>query len=247
MISTPVSIAVVISDAALAAVLVAGVAYAARAEHRRTVLWVGGGAVVAWFALAFVLAHLGAYDQTSATTLPPPIGPAIVIPTVLGCALLAIAPARRAIDRVPLQWLVGVQFYRVVGGLFLVAWLQGDMPAVFALPAGIGDVLVGIAAPLVAVALARDGIARTWPRVMTWCVLGILDLGVAITCGFLTAPSAFQQLALDSPNAAITSYPFVLIPTFAVPASIILHVYVLSRIVRQPQPASSRPSAVSPA
>ena len=238
MISTPVSIAVVISDAALAAVLLAGVAYAARAERRRSVLWVGGGAVAAWFALAFVLAKQGVYEQTTATTLPPPIGPAIALPIMLGCAVLAHAPARRAISSVPLQWLVGVQFYRVVGGLFLIAWLQGDMPAEFALPAGIGDVLVGITAPLVAISLARNGIERTWPRVMAWCTLGIIDLVVAVTCGFLTAPSAFQQLALDNPNTAITSYPFVLIPTFAVPASIILHVYVLARLLRQPQPAA---------
>jgi hypothetical protein len=243
MISTPVSIAVVVADAALAAVLVAGVAYAARAEGRRNVLWIGGGAVVAWFALAFVLAKQGVYDQTSATTLPPPIGPAIAIPIVIGCALLALAPVRRAINRVPLHWLVGVQFYRVVGGLFLIAWLQGGMPAEFALPAGIGDVLVGVTAPLVAVSLARNGIERNWPSVMAWCVLGIVDLVVAVTCGALSAPSAFQQLALDSPNTAITSYPFALIPTFAVPASILLHVYVLARVLRQPQPAAQARTA----
>jgi len=230
MISTPVSIAVVIADVALAALLIAGIAYAARAERRPAVLWIGGGAVAAWFVLAFVLAKQGFYETTVDTTLPPRIGPAIVIPSVLGCALLALAPVRRAIGRLPLHWLVGVQAYRVVGGLFLIAYLQDDMPAEFALPAGIGDVLVGIAAPFVAARLVRDGVQRARPWVLAWCTLGILDLVAAVTCGFLTAPSSFQQLALDSPNAAITSYPFVLIPTFAVPASVILHVYVIARL-----------------
>ncbi|MGH2942466.1 MAG: MFS transporter, partial [Solirubrobacteraceae bacterium] len=159
---------------------------------------------------------------------------------LLGCALLALAPARRAIARVPLHWLVGVQLYRVVGGLFLIAYLQDDMPAQFALPAGIGDVLVGIAAPFVAVRLARDGAERARPAVAAWCTLGILDLAVAVTCGFLTAPGAFQQLALDEPNAAITSYPLVLIPTFAVPVSFVLHVYVLARLRTHPR-AAARP------
>jgi len=238
MISTPVSLAVVIADLGLAVLLVAAIAYAARLDRRPAVLWIGCGAVAGWFVLAFVLAKQGFYEQSAATTLPPRIGPAIVIPIVVGCALLALAPVRSAIARIPLHWLVGIQLYRVVGGLFLIAYLQGEMPAEFALPAGIGDVLIGIAAPFVAVALARDGIERAWPRVLTWCMLGILDLVVAVTCGFLTAPSAFQQLALDDPNAAITSYPFVLIPTFAVPASIILHVYVIGRLLRQPQPAT---------
>jgi len=238
MVSTPVSIAVVIADVALAILLVVGIATVASAGRRPAVQWIGAGVIAGWFVLAFVLAKQGLYEQDPATAFPPRIGPAIALPVVLGCALLALAPVRRTLARIPLQWLVGVQLYRVVGGLFLIAYLQGDMPAEFALPAGIGDVLVGIAAPFVARALVREGIERAWPRVLAWCMLGIFDLVVAVTCGFLTAPSAFQQLALDDPNTAITSYPFVLIPTFAVPASIILHVYVIGRLLRQPQPAA---------
>ncbi len=240
MVSTPVTIAVVVADVGLALLLIAGIAYAAHLERRPAVLWLGGAAVAAWFGLALVLARQGAFETTAQTTMPPAIAPAIVIPIVLGCALLALASVRRAIGRLPLHWLVGVQLYRVGGGLFLIAWLQGDLPAEFALPAGIGDVLVGIAAPLIAISLARDGVQRAWPRVVAWSTLGIFDLVVAVTLGVLTAPSAFQQLALDEPNAAITSYPLVLIPIFVVPASIILHVYVIARLMRQPQ-AARRP------
>lgn len=230
MVSTPVSIAAVVADAALAALLLAGIAYVARAERRAAVLVIGGGAVLAWFGLVFTLGKQGFFEATPATTMPPRIGPAIVIPIVLGCALLTSASVRRLIARVPLHWFVGVQLYRVVGGLFLIAWLQDDLPAEFALPAGIGDVTVGILAPVVALTLVRRGAERAWPAVVAWCVLGITDLVVAVTFGFLTAPSTFQQLALDDPNAAITSYPLVLIPTFAVPVSIVLHVYVLARL-----------------
>jgi hypothetical protein len=70
--------------------------------------------------------------------------------------------------------------------------------------------------------------------------LGILDLVVAVGTGFLTSPSTLQQLALDNPNTAITSYPLVLIPTFLVPASIILHVVVIARFraLARAQPAA---------
>ena len=236
MISSPLSIAVVAADAALAAILIAGVAFAARAERRPAVLWVGGGAIAAWFALAVALAKAGFYETTPTSPVPPAIAFGIVVPTLIACSLLALAPARSAIARVPLQWLVGVQAYRVVGGLFLVAWAQGDMPAEFALPAGIGDVLVGLTAPLVALLIVRRGAERARPAVLAWCALGIADLVVAVACGFLTAPSVVQQLALGDPNTAITSYPFVLIPTFAVPASIALHVYVVARLLSQRAP-----------
>lgn len=237
MVSPSVSAAAVIADVALALLVIAGIASVARAERRPGVLWIGGGAVAAWFAVAFALATTGFYESTAQTGFPPRIGAGIVIPTLLGCALLAVAAARRAIEHIPLHWLVGVQLYRVVGGLFLIAWLQDDMPAEFALPAGIGDVLVGLAAPFVALSLLRRGADRAWPGVVAWCTLGIADLVVALTCGFLTAPSMFQQLALDEPNTAITSYPLVLIPTFAVPVSIVLHVFVLARLSARLRPA----------
>jgi len=237
MVSTPVTIAAVIADAALAGLLIAGIAYVSRAQRRPSVLAIGGAAVLAWFGLVFVLAKQGFFETTPTSTLPPRIGPAIVAPVLIGSALLALAPVRRLIAGVPLHWLVGVQLYRVVGGLFLIAWLQGDLPAEFALPAGIGDVAVGLLAPFVALSLVRNGAERAWPAVVGWCALGITDLLVAVTCGFLTAPSAFQQRALDDPNAAITSYPLVLIPAFAVPVSIVLHVYVLARLTMRTQEA----------
>ena len=230
MISPFVSIAVVVADVVLAALLVAGIAYAARAERRPALRWIGAGAIATWFAVAFVLAKLGAYETTPTTPPPPPIVPAIAIPVLLGCALLALAPVRRAIARVPLQWLVGVQFYRVAGGLFLIVYLQGDIPGEFAVPAGVGDVLIGIAAPFVAVHLSRRGVQKAWPAVLAWCTVGILDLVVAVGTGFLTAPSTLQQLSLDDPNTAIVSYPLVLIPTFLVPVSILLHVLVIARL-----------------
>lgn len=234
MVSTSVSIAVVVADAALAAILVAGAVFAARAGGR----WVAGGMIAAWFVAALALAKAGVYETTSTTAPPPLIAFGIVVPTIVGCALLTLEPVRAAVARVPLQWLTGVQLYRIVGGLFLVAWLQDDLPAEFALPAGVGDVVVGLAAPLVALSIARDGSERARPLVLGWCALGILDLVVAVTCGMLTSPSTLQQLALSDPNVAITSYPLVLIPTFAVPASIVLHVAVIGRLRREARTAA---------
>jgi hypothetical protein len=141
-----------------------------------------------------------------------------------------VPAVRRAIDRIPLSWLVGVQFYRVLGALFLVAYARDEMPGEFALPAGIGDVLVGLAAVAVAYLVATRGSERAPTAVLAWCALGIADLVLAVGTGFLSAPSILQQLALDEPNTAITRYPFVLIPTFAVPVSIVLHVYVIARL-----------------
>jgi hypothetical protein len=111
------------------------------------------------------------------------------------------APRCRSAD-----WFVGVQSYRVLGAIFLVMYVQGRMPAAFALPAGAGDVAIGLLAPIVAVAYAR-GVPGRESLVMGWNLLGLLDLANAITTGFLTSPSPLQVLSFDAPNQLITEYP----------------------------------------
>jgi hypothetical protein len=43
--------------------------------------------------------------------------------------------------------LIRLHLWRLVGIVFLVLMVRGQMPALWALPAGIGDVLIGATAP----------------------------------------------------------------------------------------------------
>jgi hypothetical protein len=252
MMSTSLTMAVVASNVLVCAVVVAGIAYAARAQRRATGRGAGApyvlaaAGIVAWGVVVFVLAHEGAFATTSDTKVPV-IAFGIAIPIVAGVALLRLEAVRRAIDRIPLHWLVGVQFYRVLGGLFLIGYAQDQLPAEFALPAGIGDIFVGVTAVAVAWLAATNGVERTRTTVLGWCALGIADLVVAVGTGFLSAPSIMQQLALDDPNNAISRYPFVLIPTFLVPVSVVLHVYVIHRLRAAAAIARARGTHAHPA
>lgn len=237
MVSQEVTAVVVGASLGLVALLLLGVAYAARAQRRPAVLLVVGAVTVAWFAATFALVKGGAFASDPQTTFPA-IGLAIALPTLLGSVAIALGPVRRAVGEIGLPWLVGVQFYRVVGGVFLIAYLQDDIPGEFAIPAGVGDMLVGITAPFVAVYLARAGAQRAWPVVTAWCALGIADLVIAVATGFMSAPGSLQQLALGDPNLAITRYPLALIPTFAVPVSIVLHIWVLTLLAPRREPAA---------
>jgi hypothetical protein len=60
---------------------------------------------------------------------------------------------KRIIAAVPQQWLVSVQLYRALGVIFLI--LAGKLPGQFALPAGVGDIAIGLLAPIVGFAYAR--------------------------------------------------------------------------------------------
>ena len=121
---------------------------------------------------------------------------------------------------------------RVLGGIFVVLYLDGFLPGVFALPAGLGDAATGLLALTVAYLVARNS---PWarPSAYAWSLFGILDLMVAVSVGFLSSPGPFQQLAFENPNALIGQYPLVMIPVFAVPVFLILHILTLRKLARQ--------------
>src|SRR2546430_2379371 len=105
----------------------------------------------------------------------------------------------------------------------------GRLPGEFAIPAGAGDMAVGLAAPVVGY-LFYKGSRWSCLGVLSWNIAGILDLVVAVATGFLTSPGPFQALALDTPNELITAFPLVLVPLYAVPLSILLHLAALKRL-----------------
>lgn len=202
------------------------------ATDRAKALWGVSSLFVGWFVLAVVTSIAGYYRPPFGR--PPTIQYGLLVPIVVGVLLFRSWPLlRRAFDIVPSNWLVGVQLYRVLGVIFLVLYAGGHLPGLFALPAGLGDTLVGVLAPLVAVSLARSP-EHSARRVRLWNLLGITDLVVAVTMGFLTSPSPFQIAAFDRPSGLIAMFPLSLIPVFAIPLSILLHLASLQKL-RQEQ------------
>jgi hypothetical protein len=154
---------------------------------------------------------------------------ALLAPLLLGgLAYARSARFQRLLLDIDLRWLIGVQRWRVVGAVFLLRYAQHELPASFTTPAGIGDVLVGLTAPFIAL-LAASGTSTARQVVIGWCVLGIVDLVVAVTMGVLNAPGTFGLLTGEVTTAPMLELPLSLIPTFFVPLSILLHAIVLRR------------------
>ena len=182
-----------------------------------------------WFVVALALSSAEVFRGVAVPT----IEFGIFMPIVIGLVWLwRSETAIRLIDAIPQSWLVGIQFYRVLGLIFLLLNAEGSLPSLFALPAGNGDVIVGLLAPVVAVAYARGVVGREL-LVRGWNILGLLDLAVAITTGFLTSPSPLQMFSFDAPNELIDAYPLVLVPVFGVPLAVLLHVASLVKLGRE--------------
>ena len=119
------------------------------------------------------------------------------------------------------KWIVGLQLFRVIGGVFLIEMARGNVPAVFAYPAGIGDILAGLLALYV---LIKYGRAPSIPRGAIFAVIGfgMLDFISAFFFGFTSAESPLQ-LFYPEPASRLIWYPTGLIPLFLVPYAIFFH------------------------
>jgi hypothetical protein len=199
----------------------------AKSERTRA-FWSVSILLAAWFIFALTTSLAGWYRPSSGL---PTIQYPILVPILAGVLLFRGWPLlRRMVTIVPNEWLVGLQLYRALGLIFLVLYAAGRLPALFAFPAGIGDVMVGLFAPFVAAAYARSANANTAVQVRRWNWLGIADLVVAVGTGFATSPSPFQLASFDRPNTLIAAFPLALIPVFMVPLSILLHLASLHKV-----------------
>ena len=213
----------------------------ASAKSRYATAGVLSAVLIGWVAVA---QYLGAANTYFATADTAEAGvPTILFGLLIPLAVAAIALWRsesiaRLVSAIPLHWLVAAQVYRVAGGIFLVLWADGRLPWQFALPAGIGDVATGSVAVVVAALLAQNAIGAH-RATYAWCLFGIADIVVAVSMGAMTSPGRAHLLAFETPNLLVTSYPLVMVPTFAVPLALMLHGLVLWRLRRE-TPATSR-------
>jgi hypothetical protein len=194
---------------------------------RIRLLTILGVVLFGWLVLALFLGWQGVF-RSALNQRVPYIALAIGIPVLVGALFIrGSKQVHEIIEAVPQSQLVAFQFYRVLGVTFLVLYAAGQLPGIFALPAGWGDVTVGITALMVGARAARN---ENDQLVTLWNWLGISDLVIALATGFLSAPSSFQVFSLDAPNVLIGSFPLVMVPIFAVPLSIVLHLASLSKI-----------------
>ena len=206
--------------------------------QRRAVLLAGAAVVLlgGWFAATAVIAGHGWYDTRPSQMPWLPIAMAGSLGTLL--ALSRIPVVARALTSPGMAGrLMLPHSFRVAGVFFLLYLALGHLPALFALPAGLGDITIGIAAPLVARRLARG----TGRRAAGWFNLyGLGDLTVATTIGALTG---YQLLNVTPSTAPISELPLALITAADVPLMIGLHVMSLVALARAARPA---PSAAGP-
>jgi hypothetical protein len=228
-----ITLAGVIAVPAATSVLLYGGGVRSGLSRRRAAFLAGGAAALfgAWFSASAVIADHGWYHTRLGHGVPwLPV--AIVGFLGLLLALRRIPVVARALTAPGMITRLELPHtFRVAGVAFLITMALGHLPALFALPAGLGDIATGLAAVPIARGLARG----TGHRGARWLnVFGLADLVVALTLGALTA---YQLVSVSPPGSAISLLPLALVPTAEVPLLLTLHITSLSALARAPRTA----------
>jgi hypothetical protein len=140
----------------------------------------------------------------------------VLLPASQAIPIAAVAVLYRAWPRfrnyllaLDLRLVLAAQLWRVIGVAFLFALAFGQLPAGFAVPAGIGDLATGIAALAVVLSLGNRSLTRR--RLYAFTALGVTDFLVANATG----------LTLEPP--ALTVWPLAIFPTLMIPFFAVLH------------------------
>jgi len=211
-------------------------------DHRSAVaVTLGVGAILAaWLAATAAMGGAGVFLARPSNAVPAIAG-GVAIPIVTGVLLTRIPAVRDALAHPRMLALLTLaNIWRVVGIVFITLYLQNLLPAQFALPAGIGDVAIGLAAPFVAYALWKRPTNRR-PGII-FHTLGLLDLVMALTLGLTSAPGALQIFTTQPNTLPMSVLPEVLVPIFLLPIGVIIHITAL-QILTRPSWAAIRPPA----
>jgi hypothetical protein len=178
--------------------------------------------IAGWFVVALCASAMGAFRNDANR-----FGPAVAIGALAPMVVFLVWYRTSTRFR---QWtmsldpalLTSLQAWRVMGFTFVLLEAHGLLPALFAFPAGFGDMAVGATAAFTAWKLAYPARRN---RFILWQTLGIMDLVTAVTLGTTVGLIEPHSVAVTP----MTVLPLSLIPTFLVPLFLMFHMICIAQ------------------
>ncbi len=189
-------------------------------------------AVTLWGVAALTAIQTGFY-QPSPGQLPLNfmIGSGVPVAAFLG--LYATSTAfRDFVLGLDLRLLTIFQAWRVIGFAMLALFAYDLLPGLFAWPAGLGDVAVGLAAPFYALALMDRPETAASRSFVIWNWLGIFDFAVALVAGIAASGAIPAITGAGATTAPMSVFPLALLPGFFVPLFFMAHLAALLQVGR---------------
>ena len=195
-------VAVIVATAALVVIALFLVLWRERTNRQTArVAVVSGIVLLAWLIGTTLLALRGFYLPP--VSGPPPVGVQLIV-ALIGLALsLTLSASLRSL-LTNQKNLIRLNVWRLVGAVFVALMFANQVPALWALPAGLGDIAIGATAFWVAGRLDAPGGTR---RAVIYNLLGLLDLVVAVGLGTTISPGPTQLFTLTPSGEGLTHFP----------------------------------------
>ena len=187
-------------------------------------------AVLAFFGLYFTYVSVASLNGlVDGVFLPPLVLLFCTLPLALFLFIIVLNLKifKQFLNNIPLENLVSVHIFRLIGVFFLLLAFYDSLPKFFAIVAGLGDMITAVTSILVAKAITNR---KHYAKKLTflWNCFGLLDiLFTAVSANVLT------KLSLDTGSMGIDTlarFPFCFIPAFAPPVIIFLHILIFKKI-----------------
>ena len=189
-----------------------------KTNFRRLVAWL----IAAWFLFAITASSFHLY-QTAPGQPPIPLLLGVLVPiSVFAIWHLRSKSFREFVLSLDPRTLSTIHSFRWAGFVFLVLYAYRILPGLFALPAGLGDMAIGLTALPVGARLAAQ---RQRSGFIRWNLFGMADLILALSLGAAVGILAPHGVSTQP----MTMLPMSLIPTFGVPLFLILHIISISQ------------------
>lgn len=188
------------------------------------------GSVLVFFVFYFLYVFLaGKYGLFQAASLPPKILLFTTFPYALFLfgIIDKLSISKQIFEKSSLNDLVGLHFFRLVGSTFIILAFYDSLPKSFAFIAGFGDVITAITSIFVVNAI-RNKKKYARKLILVWNTFGLIDI---ITTAVLA--NIFTKISIDTGVMGVDTlakFPFSLIPAFAPPTIIFLHVLIYRKL-----------------
>lgn len=182
-------------------------------------------ALALWLGLVIFLGSRGAFVG-SADAPPLPIFLGLAIPlAVFFAAYFGWSAFRTFILNADLRFVTAIQAWRWGGLGFLSLYANHVLPWLFAFPAGLGDMAIGVTAPWILLELVRNPSFADSQRYKIWNILGLVDFIVAVSTATLCSGlfPGITRLVGNITTSPMTQLPLVLVPAYMVPFFAMLH------------------------
>jgi len=124
-----------------------------------------------------------------------------------------------------LRFATAIQAWRWGGLGFISLYANHVLPWLFAFPAGLGDMVVGVTAPWMLLQLVRNPSFAASRRYKLWNISGLVDFAVAVTTATLCSGlfPGITRVVGNITTSPMTHLPLVLIPAYMVPFFSMVH------------------------